>query len=413
MLDPHRPGSAPLFVNPLQSRSRLGQALSVALVFLWEWWFHEPATPLAAALSALSLIAQIGTCVFPVPCCLAVTAIFVTTYVTGEVSGPSQLLGLGLAVGTLAFDIRLRWVLALSVPILGSLLYQSVFLPMQALHTAHSDVPVLAFLLYLVVFFGYSSRQRAEYINAKVEAEQAAELRRRVDVAQLMHDSVTGDLSNIARVTQRQIRVTDSEADREVWRTVNSRTMRVLDSVHAVIRQLSDDPMRDRDDAGASNGVGEEAEGEDFMPALRECVRQNVKRLKEADFEGKVRILDHAHYHRADDPDDVAERSASVLRLVDELFANIMRHGVPGPDSYQVSITTEDRQIEVVSVSHMPADGDGRDGMDADFAASLPGGSGLRFHREQIERLGGVLSADAEDGDWIVYARIPRFPRGE
>ena len=399
----HQPGLMPLIVDPRQSLPRTGQALAIALVFLWEWLFHGPSTPLAAVLSALSLIGQIGMCVFPVPCCLATVVIYIATCLTGELSGPSQLLAVALAIGTLSFDLpNIGIVIAITVPLLGSMTFQSIVHPLQEIHQAHDDVPVLAFLLFLVVFFGYSSRQRTEYLETKVKAEQAAELRRRVEVARLIHDSVTGDLSNIARVAQRQTRITTSGPDREVWRMVNERTIRVLDSVHAVIRQLSNQSS-EHDVVQPSSPDAPRGEG--FMPELRTRVDRNIKRLDEAGFHGQVRVIDHARYVNDEDPKDVSQRTSCVLHLVDEVFANILRHGQPGADSYQVTITCENSQVEVVSVNPIMSD---QNAEMIDDAFNLPGGEGLRFHRGEVERLGGVLSADEEDGEWVVYARVPR-----
>lgn len=398
--DHHRPGSAPMAINPLKYRLRVGQTSAIALVFAWEWFFNPPDGPMALALSAASLAFQLGMCVFPVPCCLAVQAVFVATCLSGQTSGPSQLLAVALAAGTMAYDMKLRWVLAVSVPVLGSLIWQSTIQPVREFHPAHNDVPVLVFLLYLVVFFGYTSRQRAEIMDTRAQARRAEELRRRVEVARLVHDSVTGDLSNIARVAQRQLRLSPDDQCAEAWRGVNDRAIRVLDSVHAIIRQLSDDEPRPEED----NTVGE-----GFQPALRQRVDQNVRRLREAGFEGDIRIINHARYRIQDEPDDVAQRSACVLGLVDELFANIMRHGLAGAGTYQVTITCEDRQIEIVSVNRMAVSDE--DGHHA--GGDLPGGNGLAFHRDELERLGGVLSADAEDDEWILYARIPRYPAAE
>lgn len=393
----HLPGLAPMIVNPFASLPRSGQALAVAVVFLWEWWFHTPVTTLAMVFSCLSLLFQVGMAVFPVPCCLLTLSVFVSSCLTGEMSGPSQLLAVGLAIGTLSFDLDIRIVLVLSPLVLGAMVYQSLFKPVQTLHAAHNDLPVLIFLFYLVVFFGYTSRQRAEYMDSKLRQEKTAALLRRVEVARLVHDSVTGDLSNIARVAQRQARLTDSQEEREAWRSVNERTIRVLDSVHAVIRQLSDG------DADSVDGTHDDG-SEGFMPALRARVDQNIASLAEAGFHGQARVIDHARYSRVFDPQDIAQRNGCVLRLVDEVFANIMRHGRPGLDAYQVTITCEKRQIEVVSLNPIATPSGDHD----DMATDLPGGDGLRFHRAEIERLGGVLSADCEDGEWVLYARVPR-----
>lgn len=48
-----------------------------------------------------------------------------------------------------------------------------------------------------------------------------------------------------------------------------------------------------------------------------------------------------------------------------------------------------------------------RDNGDIDAILDLPGGNGLRLHREEIEGLGGTMSVGQEDDSWVLYARVP------
>ena len=50
---------------------------------------------------------------------------------------------------------------------------------------------------------------------------------------------------------------------------------------------------------------------------------------------------------------------------------------------------------------------DGKTDVDIDDVLDLPGGNGLRLHREQIETLNGVMSVGEEDDSWVLYVRVP------
>ena len=80
---------------------------------------------------------------------------------------------------------------------------QSCRFPDTSWNLALNSAPVLTFLLLLILNFGQVSRNRSKLMEAQLQTERAQELVHRVEVARMIHDSVTGDLSNIARVSQR------------------------------------------------------------------------------------------------------------------------------------------------------------------------------------------------------------------
>lgn len=94
-----------------------------------------------------------------------------------------------------------------------------------------------------------------------------------------------------------------------------------------------------------------------------------------------------------------------MLAMIDETFTNIMRHSVRGENAYNMVITLGERHLELVEMNPIPDERKTSD--DIDDILDLPGGNGLRLHREEIESLGGVMSVGEEDGTWVLYMRMP------
>lgn len=398
-------GTWPMVRNPLHYPVRLIQTGILCAVGVWEWCMNPPATGPDMICFTVFLCALMAAGVFPVPGNLLVVASFCVDCFFFDVQGPSQLLGVTYAIGTLTYDTAIWIGCTLCVPTLFAMAAQTYHRPNFQWFNGYAQVPILTMLLTLMLFFSIISRLRSQLLADKQASDQATELKRRVEVARLVHDSVTGDLSNIARIAQRQIRMGrfQTDEDREAWEQVNDRSIRVLDSVHAVIRTLNTgDQDAHRDDLGPSN--------ERYLDMLRAKVKDLETKLDEAGLHGDVRVIDHVHNPQTVEHGNVGARRRCVVDTINEAFANIMRHGVAGDHSYEMTITIEDEQSEIVAVNRMSPDERCLDetGGPVDAQPVLPGGSGLKLHREQVERFGGVLSADGEDGDWILYARIPR-----
>ena len=160
---------------------------------------------------------------------------------------------------------------------------QSCRFPEPSWSLALNSAPVLVFLMLLILNFGQTSRNRSKLLEMRLKAERAEELGRRVKVARMIHDSVTGDLANIARVSQRQLCQCGDPEQHEAWRQINEQSVRVLDGVHAVIRQLSAETAEKHPD-GAHEGPQER---------LNERVRVWERRLSEFGIHGDVRVIDH------------------------------------------------------------------------------------------------------------------------
>ena len=142
-------------------------------------------------------------CIFPVPSAVVLSLYFAVTCGIVPLHGSGELLCMAYSLGMLVYDTSLRFGILITVPIMTGIYVQSCRFPDTSWNLALNSAPVLTFLLLLILNFGQVSRNRSKLMEAQMQTERAQELVHRVEVARMIHDSVTGDLSNIARVSQR------------------------------------------------------------------------------------------------------------------------------------------------------------------------------------------------------------------
>ena len=272
-------------------------------------------------------------------------------------------------------------------------------------------------------------------------------LRRLPDADDDVDDGTDAD-ADAARTTE-----PDRRAEREDWRFVNERALAVLDEIHRVIDLLerpgrsggssdggSDDggvpgvaagaPSVWRDDAVADGGgdagntadlddAGERAYGGDTSGwrIIDAAIRDAETNLAHLGFRGA--IASHGGL-----PDDCAIGPVrAAANLIGEIAANIIRHMDPSAGEYRCVVTMGSDAIAVMETNPIGksrasrqtgtgAQSSGPRATDSSSTRSArhgprPHGSGLAMHRRIIEAWGGELNASAEDGDWVIYARIP------
>lgn len=393
----HLAGTKPMIINPLRHPARLWQVGALAMMQLVETLAMPSGGALNMIVALVFFVLYLSICVFPVPSSLILSLYFSVACCLTPLHGPGELLCMAYMLGTLVYDTSMRLGLVAAVPVLVGIYVQAWRFPDTSWNLALNSAPVLTFLLLLILNFGQVSRNRSKLMEAQMQTERAQELVHRVEVARMIHDSVTGDLSNIARVSQRQLRRCENLDEREVWRQINEQSVRVLDGVHAVIRQLSETGGEDSDRSDDS------AEG--LAETLNARSRMWQQRLAESGIEGDVRVIDHIHRTMPFTAGDAGVRQSYVLAMLDEEFTNIMRHGRYGADAYTVAVTLGERHVELVAMNDLRDDG--KTDVDIDDVLDLPGGNGLRLHREQIETLNGVMSVGEEDDSWVLYVRVP------
>lgn len=391
----HLAGTKPIVINPLRHPTRLWQVGALAMVQLIETLVMPSGDTSNMIVALIFLALYLSLCVFPVPSSVIVALYFSVACCLTPLHGSGELLCMAYTLGMLVYDTSIRFGLVVAAPVLVGIYVQAWRFPDVSWNLALNSAPVLTFLLLLILNFGQVNRNRSKLMELRLRDERAQDLMHRVKVARMIHDSVTGDLANIARVSQRQLRRCGDPEQHEAWRQINEQSVRVLDGVHAVIRQLSTETAEKHPD-GAHEGLQER---------LNERVRVWERRLSESGIHGDVRVIDHNGAPTPFSGKDASVRQSCMLAMIDETFTNIMRHSVRGENAYNMVITLGERHLELVEMNPIPDERKTSD--DIDDVLDLPGGNGLRLHREEIESLGGVMSVGEEDGTWVLYMRMP------
>lgn len=399
---PSKAGSWPWFRNPVQHPFRLLVTVILTAIGILEWTITPPTTFMNGVCAAVSLTALLLAGIFPVPCNLIVVLNFCVTCLFFVIEGPSQLLAVSYSICALTYDTIIWLGIVLCAPVIASMIIFVHRYPEFHWFERKLQTPILVMLLVVALIFSIIARQNSLYGEMSRRAEQAEDLQRRVEVARLVHDSVTGDLANIARIAQRQTRLLDeSDSQRKVWEQVNNRSVRVLDNVYAVIRQLDGT-------AGDSDIPQQDSDERIFAEVIQERAKDWEDKLDEAGLNGEFTIVDHVHAPVNYGSKDIVEQRRCFLDIMNEMFANIMKHGVPGDNTWQITATISADQLELVGVNRMFTSNMQDDQGVTIAEPVLPGGHGLKLHRERVESFGGVVIADTEDGQWMMYVRIPR-----
>ena len=206
---------------------------------------------------------------------------------------------------------------------------------------------------------------------------------------------------------------------------IYARSHHALDRVHEVIdvldgtRSLED--LEDAPHAGAGararDDDGSSGDASDLTVELERLLEDQDRVMGMIGMPGVSRIVSDG---AACAPAPRVRRA--VLDLVEELYANIVRHaawtdvagasasdagdvgdagdGMASAQTYSLLVSIGDGRIRVTEVN---AIGDG----ESVTVRGTRHGNGLRQQRESIEALGGTLNAAAQDGTWTVCAEIP------
>lgn len=234
--------------------------------------------------------------------------------------------------------------------------------------------------------------------NARRERSEAmvGRLTREQELAHMIHDSVANDASAIAMLAWQAKTVDD---DREMLDMIYACAHHALDRTHEVIDVLNG--AKDLGDA-AGTGVGE-ADDTNSVSLERYCENQD-RMMHMLGFEGRARVrLDGAASVAQGENGRLPEPvRRCALGLLEEIYANIVRHGDVNGDPYAVVASADGKELRITATNPLA------DAPDRSPAFSrMRHGRGLVLHRAEVESLGGELNATAEDGAWVLSAHIP------
>lgn len=315
------------------------------------------------------------------------------------------------------------------------------YAPIVFVATAVIDVIGFGFLVVFGAAFRRASAadERAERVESML-----GRITREQELAHMIHDSVANDMSTIAMLAWRAKAMDD---DGPMLDAIYARSHHALDRVHEVIDVLNGQ----RDLAGLEAEVRAESGG-NGGPAVSSGVvgtgepvaavasagdlsfDTQLERYVE-DQDRMMAMLGLAGTSRFNSVPDVAVPKPVrrvVMELVEEIYANIVRHcamddagvvdhagaadragasghvlgsatvsaAADGEPAYTLSIDIAADGIRVSEVNAL-----------ADESRTLVHGrrhgGGLALHRAAVEALGGTLNASGQDGTWTISAHIP------
>ncbi|NMM93600.1 hypothetical protein [Bifidobacterium oedipodis] len=265
---------------------------------------------------------------------------------------------------------------------------------------AFISLPPFAISFALAALGGCSLRWRESQIASQrrvaIVEEQNKAMLHDIDTADQLHDALTGQLSYIARMAQRQMRLDSTNT--ESWNLVNQSALTALDNVHRIIDQLGhsaqaahdiDQTVMAMDERDTNNHA--RSSDPHALDVLRQQMQRHDDTLQSLGFKGSSSLLQT-------NVGSVSSRSLTLATgVLDELYGNITRHA-RGESQYTVSVMVNADSMEIVEFNPLPHTGDN----------PLPhSGHGLDAQRRILKRHGGKLTTDIDDNNWTVFVSIP------
>ncbi|TPF78040.1 hypothetical protein [Bifidobacterium sp. UTBIF-56] len=436
---------------------RVAMALFILAATLIEWAAIPPVYPLNFLFSGISVVGIVLSPFMPRTSGWMIIATVLGRLFVLDLSGPNPLWAAYLALAIIGYNSAIPVAIGALVTVSLAECVPVALNTFNAISATWVGMVNYIGMFTLATMAGMSFRwrkQRDEIRDHAMALErrqwQADTLRRNTRLASRIHDSASGGLSYIALTAQRQLRRTPDDpahaTERRDWEFVNTQALGVLDEIHHVIDLLEEvAPGQSAGPTGPPESV-ESARPDHTVgiATIMQAVGAGRERLARLGFHGTFEI-------RGELPDDCADESVrEAANLIGELTANIGRHLDPATGGYYCVVTLGHDTIEIMETNPLrqlrdAEHGDGeargrgenragvvagvgsdtadepddRGGMavsdgNVDFSAGIPShGSGLMMHRRIIAGLGGVLNDSAEDGDWVLYARIPTRPAGD
>lgn len=250
-----------------------------------------------------------------------------------------------------------------------------------------SDIVFIGLMNYLifiilVIILGIlvsQKEQEARIRSLQKELEKSElivrERERDVRIAGMLHDSLSGKLTLVSYIC-------------------DSLTLNKSDDLIDQINQISQDALLDLRSAidvlrGENASQGRWCAFDYRM--LLSVVKEHEEALSKVGFTGEVNV------EKFESGMVDVDSKTEFLRFLDEVFANIVRHGSNG-SQYILRISIHDGMCSLFESNLI--------GENVDTPGGVSG-RGLSYHKKSIEDAGGVFSSLSEEGEWILYTRFP------
>lgn len=423
-------------------------AATVALTLI-DGFVSQPSSHLVMPMAVLIALLVAETYWWPASCALAIIAVSMAVVVAPRVVLPIPVWALWYVYGMLAYRRRYAALAcALLLGIAGTV--TGVMLDRYPLWNV-STIVSLNGSFVLAAIAGLAMVERRDVERARRLAEENARMRRDVELGSRIHDTVTQGLTVIALTGERlrgelaggdgrDAAPRDAALHDAALRDVKT-IVTAADATLAQVRTVID-ALGGSDAGGAveSAHIAESAHvvasaermGRDRLTALREAAKIGDDRLRALGFAGHTTVGIAGDFERskadaeataadAADGEAIAARRLAALSseawrelddLLGQLVTNVIVHADPRGGDYAIDVAIGTDAVTVTQ-SNAVRDDSAAASVDTDAdvdasASSVPhAGRGLALHRARLMAFGGDLHASAEDGAWILVARIP------
>ncbi|WEV73385.1 histidine kinase [Bifidobacterium sp. ESL0798] len=260
-------------------------------------------------------------------------------------------------------------------------------------------------MFYLAVaVVGIVLANRRDTIVTKEKLFEAQRVQRELEeikgnqrLAKQIHDSITQEISAIA-IQSWQWKDDDAipEKPKKAMGSIYEASQTALNNMHDVIDILK---LEDQSDSPAQANVKDEDSSRraDLEETVCELVDKEQQSMTRLGYHGRS-VVNHLEQRISVNED----RASIVIDCIRELYANIIRHTVPGKDTFAVSITVDVDKIALTETNTIS----GRD-IAGTPLEHVRHGLGLKAHRREIENVGGVMRSRTDDDGWFIHIEIP------
>lgn len=350
--------------------------------------------PVTAAVTAMEIALTVGLYWRPSVCGILLVTVSACSKLIPFVGFPSQLFGIWLSVGLLAYLHKAPTSFVLIIVELLSHCYE-LFSDAGTTWTPSGVLSATCtYVIAAVIGLAIAEHQHAEH--ARREAMEQHRLRedhdrmqRNIMLASTLHDSTARGLTLITLLSDQCLDgINDSSAVAGPLRTIRYTAQTTLAQVREVI-----DLLDGTSDAPASGITVNDSSGSDSLAdMLSATLRNNDQRMRAAGCIG-ISTVEDRQQERNDHPSPAHYHE--ITALLNEIYTNILVHA-NADEGYQIHLVINDHTIELSQFNNSKSE-----------RTSYHTGKGLALHRNRIRALGGNLSYADEDGMWVLAATIP------
>ena len=352
-------------------------ALFLAVI---DWLISPPTSLMSLIIASVYVILLLCIPFSPLKTSIAQLILFDLSAVANNTNGPSQAIGVLIAMAAIGRYCAL-WKSALAIVLSsGVLLLIGIIKPTLEMSNFSG------YISYSFTFIGATIIGRAMFWKSEVNEYRLVQyqysiLRKNVEAAIHIHDSMSSKITGLILLSQLQQSYDSENEPSEPWRMVQKSLKEIQDSMHDVIEFL-EKPFSWR---YGTNNIS-------LMVAMEHQISAWETLLNKQGYNGDIRFTGVCN-SRVNDID------IDVLSLIQELFIDILVHCSPFDKQYSLNITYDDKFVKIVQSNPINRMHPQR--------LSASNGYGLHLYGKLIRLHKGRIDYGQRGEEWHFEAVIP------